>query len=229
LSLTDILKKTKRRDDYLFRYGDDSFIVMLPLTYSDGAEQRKLKIEKAATKTFAIDEIPPLPFSIQTHTMDSEDAGQLKFLVGETLTKSQSTPGYQQEIADIEDTHQPLLEKEQVEKQEKEDPLNENLPEDTKKFGKIVSLSGNFKHLKTGEFGRIRVIQVSLSAVGFRISKSHSIQVNDFLDIRFNLDDIKRTLIKRRIVVRELKDNYIYADFCNPPPYAKNLGFYIFS
>jgi hypothetical protein len=73
------------------------------------------------------------------------------------------------------------------------------------------------------------VEQVSLSAIGFRISKSHRIHVNDFLDVEFNLDDIKRSLIKRRAVVRQIQGNYIYGEFYNPPPYAKNLGFYIFS
>jgi hypothetical protein len=37
----------------------------------------------------------------------------------------------------------------------------------------------------------------------------------------------KKSLVKRRIVVREIKGNFINADFYNPPPYAKKLGFYL--
>jgi len=227
IALADILKKIKRRDDTLFRYGENSFIALLPLTYSDGAEQAKLRIEKAVSKENS-EKTTHLPFTIQTETMASEDAGQLKSLVARTLAKSKSASA-QTEIADIRDSLQPLLEKEQAKEQAKEALLTKDEPGKTENFGKTVSLSGDFKRLKTGEFGRIRVEQVSLSALGFRISKSHRIRINDFLDIQFNLDDIKRSLIKRRIVIREIKGNYIYAEFYNPPPYAKNLGFYIFS
>jgi len=228
VALAEALKDTKRRDDTLFRYGDNSFIALLPLTYSDGADQARQRIETAVSKDFLTKGIPPLPLTIQTHTMDSDDAGQLKALVAKALAKSKSTPD-RENIADIQDNLQPLLEKEQAKEQVKEERLTKKDPGNSDKFGKMVSLSGDFKRLKTGEFGRIRVEQVSLSAIGFRISKSHRIRVNDFLDIQFNLDDIKRSLIKRRIVIREIKGNYIHAEYYNPPPYAKNLGFYIFS
>ncbi|WDP89082.1 MAG: HDOD domain-containing protein [Desulfobacter sp.] len=227
--LAGILKQTKRRDDTLYRYGDDSFIAMLPMTYSDGAEHAKQRIEKALNLGFAEEKLHPLPMIIQPHTLDSEDAVNLKALVAEALAKSKSTPGQAEEIMDLQENLQPLLEEEQTKAKEEEDRMKSQTPGSTGNFGKMVSLGGSFKRLKTGEFGRIRVEQVSLSAIGFRISKSHRIRVNDFLDIQFNLDDIKRSLIKRRIVVREIKGNYIYADFYNPPPYAKNLGFYIFS
>ena len=91
----------------------------------------------------------------------------------------------------------------------------------------MVSLGGEFTRLKTRESGHIMVEKLSLSAIGFRIAKSHRIQINDFLDIHFILDDINKALVKRRIVVRKIKGNYIDADFYNPPPYAKKLGFYL--
>ena len=75
----------------------------------------------------------------------------------------------------------------------------------------------------------MRLEQVSLAAAGFRISRSHRIRVNDFLDISFTLDNLKRDVVERRAVVRDIKGNYVRADFYNPPPYAKNLGFYLMS
>ena len=223
VSLADLMKETKRRDDVLFRYGDNSFIALLPLTYSDGAEQVKQRVEKAVSKGLEKKGLSLWSMAITAHTMAGEDASQLKGLVAQALSRSNPLRG-DEEIADIQDTLQPLLEKEQAKQEKKQAPAE---ADDTRKFGKTVSLSGNFKRLKTGEFGRIRVEQVSLSAIGFRISKSHRIRTNDFLDIQFTLDDIKRSLIKRRTVVREIQGNYIYADFYNPPPYAKNLGFYM--
>jgi hypothetical protein len=96
-------------------------------------------------------------------------------------------------------------------------------------FGKSVSLKGKFSHLKTGESGHIEVEMVSLESIGFRVSKSHRIRINDFLDIQFFLDDINTSLVKRRSVIRGIKGNYIKADFYNPTPFAKNLGFYVLS
>ncbi|MCK5348601.1 MAG: diguanylate cyclase, partial [Desulfobacula sp.] len=95
--------------------------------------------------------------------------------------------------------------------------------------GKTVSLKGNFVHLKTKKTGYMSVERLSLETIGFKIVKSHSIKVNDFLDIQFTLDGMKKALVERRIVVREIEKDYITAEFYNPPPYAKDLGFYLMS
>jgi len=229
--LAAILNKTKRREDLIFRYADNSFIFLLPLTYSDGAQKAQARIKK--TLALASEENKQIfaSVTIQTHTMASEDAGQLKRLVAQAMAKTRQ-PHEKSNVPDMQENIQALVEKE-ITRKDAEDTEGTS-PEQTRKetiknFGKSVFLQGQFKRLKTGEFGKIRVEQVSLSAIGFRISKSHRIHVNDFLDIEFNLDDIKGALIKRRVVVRKIQGNYIYGEFYNPPPYAKNLGFYIFS
>ena len=229
--LAVILNKTKRREDLIFRYADNSFIVLLPLTYSDGAQKAQARIKK--TLALASEENKQIfsSITIQTHTMAGEDAGQLKRLVAQTLVKTRQ-PDQESNVPDMQENLQGLVEKEIARKDEEETKATsqeETQKETIKNFGKSVFLQGQFKRLKTGEFGKIRVVEVSLSAIGFRISKSHRIHVNDFLDIEFNLDDIKGALIKRRVVVRKIQGNYIYGEFYNPPPYAKNLGFYIFS
>ena len=70
---------------------------------------------------------------------------------------------------------------------------------------------------------------ISLREIGFIISSDQLIQANDFLDIKFHLDDPERSLLKRRVIVREIKNKHIDADFHNPPPYSKSLGFYLMS
>ena len=229
--LAAILNKTKRREDLIFRYADNSFITLLPLTYSDGVQKAQERIKKVLTKVPDDHKQIFSSITIQAHTMAGEDAGQLKTLVAQALTKTRQ-PDQEGEVADMPENIQGLVAQEialkdaqDAEKNGAEQIQKENI----ENFGKSVFLQGQFRRLKTGEFGKIRVEQVSLSAIGFRISKSHRIHVNDFLDIEFNLDDIKRSLIKRRAVVRQIQGNYIYAKFYNPPPYAKNLGFYIFS
>lgn len=216
------LMKTKRNKDVLFRYGEETFILLLPLTFADDAEIAKHRIKKEVTKIIAQKLQMPVNITISPHTVSSEDAGKLKKIVADFLFKSKATVN-QDPIGKIEDNIQPLFEQENIKE------TNPEAQTKTKTFGKSVSLSGNFVLLKTGESGHIRVEQLSLEAIGCKISRSHHIQINDFLDIRFFLDDIKKSLIKRRGVVREIKGNYIKADFYNPPPFAKNLGFYMLS
>jgi len=218
--LAGVLIKTKRRKDHIFRYGENTFIVLLPQTYTDGAEIAKQRILKDFSQVISEKSEISVKVNILPHTVSAEDSNQLENLVGEFLSKSK-TPMNEDMIADIEDNLQPLFEQE-----------NKKEAAEVKKrqaIGKVVSLAGEFIRLKTRESGHIRVEKLSLLAIGFRISRSHRIRVNDFLDIQFILDDINKSLVKRRIVVRKVNGNYIDAEFYNPPPYAKNLGFYLMS
>ncbi len=90
-----------------------------------------------------------------------------------------------------------------------------------------MSLTGRFVRVRSGESGHMRIERLSLVSVGFRISRSHRIKENDFLDLHFTLDNLKKDLVERRATVKDIKGNYVKADFYNPPPYAKNLGFYL--
>ncbi len=190
----------------------------MPQTYADGAETAKQKITDAFSLAISQKNSSPVQINISPHTLSAKDSGQLKNIVGEFLSKSKALLN-EDVIEDFEDSLHPVLEQE-----------NKNDPSGIKNrqaFGKLVSLGGRFIRLKTQDSGHIRVEKLSMLTIGFRVSKSHRIQVNDFLDIQFTLDDIKKSLVKRRIVVRKIKGNYIDADFYNPPPYAKNLGFYL--
>ena len=220
LTLAKVLTKTKRREDNIFRYGENVFIMLLPQTYTDGAEKAKSRILDAFYLAMTEKKEVAVQVDIIPHTVSAGDCLQLKGIIRKFLADSK-TPVTEDEIAEIEDNLQNFLDLE-----------NKIETTDDKKkqaIGKTVSLGGEFIRLKSRESGHIRIEKLSISSIKFRISKSHRIQVNDFLDIQFVLDDIKKSLIKRRIVVRKIKGNHINADFYNPPPYAKNLGFYLMS
>jgi len=218
--LAQILKKTRRRKDDVYRYGEDTFIILLPQTYQEDAELVKQNILSAFSLVVSTEEQIPVQINISPHTVSAADFGQLKDLVEKSLSKVRP-PLKEDTIVDIEDRIQPLIEQES----EKEIFDIKTAPAS----GKTVSLKGNFIHLKTKKTGYMGVKKLSLEAIGFKIAKSHSIKVNDFLDIQFTLDGMKKSLVERRIVVREIKEDFITADFYNPPPYAKNLGFYLMS
>ena len=216
--LAQAITKTKRHKDDIFRYGEDAFVLLLPHTYSEGTKKAKHRISKAFSKVLSEKNNNQTILDISTHTISSDDSDQLKTMIGSFLAKSIPAVNSGM-VEEIEENLQPLLEEETLKQNAKS--------EKTKAFGKAVSLGGRFIRLKNRETGHIRVENISLESIGFRISKSHRIQVNDFIDIHFILDDIKKSMIKRRSIIRTIEGNLIYADFYNPPPYAKKLGFYL--
>ncbi len=219
--VAQVLDQTKRREDDLFRYGEETFILLLPQTYSEGAKKTKHRISKAYSLSAAQQTHIPASITISAYTVSASDANQLNAMVKERLSKSKTPPETETMVNQIQDNLQPMIESEARQKADDAKGLPAG--------GKSVSLGGEFVRLKTRESGHIRIEKLSLTFIGFRISRSHRIQINDFLDIQFTLDNINRSLVKRRTVVRDIKGNYIHADFYNPPPYAKELGFYLMS
>ena len=218
--VAELLNTTKRRQDDIFRYGEDTFILLLPLTYADDADMAKYRLLKVFSTAFPLDARDPVQLQIQAYTVSAEDSVHLKTLVKGVLPKSKSLTN-DDSVKEIEDHLQDFV--------EKETPKNEPGAERSSNFGKAVSLGGDFIRLKTRESGHIQVERLSMTAVRFRVPKAHRIEVNDFLDIRFALDDLKKSVVERRIVIREIQPAYILADFYNPPPYSKDLGFYLMS
>nr|NJM00965.1 HDOD domain-containing protein [Desulfobacula sp.] len=217
--VAEILNAVKRRRDDIFRYGEDTFILLLPLTYAEDAETAKYRILKAASGAFPSDTRSP-QLQIQAYTVSAEDSVHLKTLVRGVLPKAKLLVN-EDRVKEIEDNLQPLV--------ENETQKNEPDTDKSSTFGKAVALGGEFIRLKTREFGQIQVERLSMTAVRFRVPKSNRIEVNDFLDLRFSLDDLKKSVVERRVVVRERQATYILADFYNPPPYSKDLGFYLMS
>lgn len=217
-NLAAITTRTKRRDDSLYRYGESIFLMLLPLTYSDGAQKMQHRIKAAVSEAAAGQKLPFLSLDIVHHTLSSDEAGALKSRIKQVLS-GYKRPVSDDSIADFEENLQPLVEQEKAQAVE----------ETGKKqgFGKTVSLGGHYIHTKTRKSVPIRVRHVTLEAIGFTIPKNQAVKTGDFLVIQFVLDDLKRSVVKRQVIVGEIEDDYVRADFYNPPPFAKNLGFYL--
>lgn len=216
-SMVQIMTTAKRREDALFRYGEHAFLMLLPITYSDGAHTIKERIEKTISKGAAKLSLSGISAVIASHTLNRDDIKALKGLVASVLSEA-AKPISQEEIADIEDNLQPMVEKE-VQK--------ETAALRDKKIGKSVSLRGHYLHPRKNASVSIHVHQISLAAIGFTTNRANELKPEDFLDIQFVLDDLKRSVIKRQIVLKDIEGDYVRAEFYNPPPYAANLGFYM--
>ncbi len=217
-TLARVMNQTIRREDDLFRYGETTFVIILPQAYADGCLRAENRLSTQLTLAISENGNGLVKANIYSHTISKNEIGQLKKLIKSSLAKS-IEPAKDETVSDLEYSLQELIEKQKERQAEKSN--------ESQAFGKSVSLSGRFVRLKTGKSGNIRVEGISLTAAGFRIARSHRLQVNDFIDIRFTLDNLKKDLVERRAIIREINGNYVKADFYNPPPYAKNLGFYL--
>jgi len=105
--------------------------------------------------------------------------------------------------------------------------------EERKYYRKATTLSGVCS--KGGQSGSpfpITVENVSRSGVGFVVDAKgvavNGIKENDTLNIEFRLDNNARTLIRSKITVRFIRNNYVGAEFCCLDEHAKKeLGFYL--
>ena len=77
--------------------------------------------------------------------------------------------------------------------------------------------------------GRMTVKDISRGGVGIEVIESHNLQVGCILEITFNLDDRKKTQIKKKTVVRSITDNFIGCQFTDEELYEKEIGFYLIS
>ncbi len=211
--LTSILKITFRRTDDIFRYEGDKFIVLLSGTGKEEATQAKERI----LKTFnSLKGDIDVSISIFVHSVKTDHSRGLIHFLEEKLTKDKAVPK-DEPVEDLETNLQFLLEEEMKAKRSGS----------TKTYHKEVSLDGKFVLHRTKSPGRMRVDGISMLEMGFTITSNHDVRIGDFLDVSFHLDDSKRSLIERRVLVRKVHGQQIDTEVYNPPPYAKNLGFYL--
>lgn len=125
------------------------------------------------------------------------------------------------------------------------------------KFRKTTDFFGVYTNLssgKEGQKGQMTVLDVSRSGLRLEIShvqlkmKEHDvsgitdeqatlehkiqkpadeINVGDKLLVEFRLDDTKKTLVKKEVIIRWMKMPYIGVEFSAPSLYDGSLGFYM--
>ncbi len=221
VKLGAVLKKTLRKVDDVFRYEGDIFIALLPDTDRESADLAVQRIvHNLDAEAFREDEIP-FSLSVSVRTVKTEDASELLAFVKENLSQKRADKE-KAPLEQMENNLQSVLEKER-------EAEAESLKTHTKKtFRKKFQLAGEYRHVRSREFGPFSVEHLSLQGIRFTVRKAyHSIKENDFLDINFTLDNKKQSEIKRRLLVKTVKDKLIEGDFYNPPPFDSDLGFYL--
>ena len=79
--------------------------------------------------------------------------------------------------------------------------------------------------------GPMTVLDISKGGLKFKTLSTPIFQKDDIVEVEFNLDNKNRTPIKKQVHVRNIKDNFVNAEFCSfdiSDPGDKALGFYLY-
>jgi hypothetical protein len=104
--------------------------------------------------------------------------------------------------------------------------------EKRKQYRKKVDLPGTYSFIsgtKATDRGGMKITDLSAGGVKLKLNVQRSLQVGDRLNIEFRLDDNKKTLIKKDVVVKNISDTSIGVAFRSTDPYDPVLGFYLMS
>ncbi|AGW14079.1 putative type IV pilus assembly PilZ [Megalodesulfovibrio gigas DSM 1382 = ATCC 19364] len=94
-------------------------------------------------------------------------------------------------------------------------------------YRKRVNLRGTFGLPDGSMQGDMTVTDISLGGVGMKLPTSYGLQPGMFLDVSFQLDNLKGTPIQRRVLVRTVHGLSIGAEFVGHRERDKDLGYYL--
>ena len=103
-----------------------------------------------------------------------------------------------------------------------------------KYYRKQIKLSGKFGFYPLAgndQEGPMTVLDISKGGLKFKITESPLFRKGDILEVEFTLDNKNKTLIKKQVFVRNIKDNYVNVEFCSFDANEsgdKDIGFYLF-
>ena len=96
-----------------------------------------------------------------------------------------------------------------------------------KHYRKKVLLAGEYVVQGKDERGEIIIEDISASGIRFASLKPHYISRNDTVELKFTLDNQKRTQIQGLVKIAWMIDRNVGAEFINPKSLEKDLGFYL--
>ena len=97
-----------------------------------------------------------------------------------------------------------------------------------KMYRKSTNLKGNYTNLSlNNELGMMIVKDVSMGGIGFEVIGGNRIKKEHELMVTFTLDDTHSSVIKKQVVVRNVRDKFVGCEFLHANEYSKALGFYL--
>jgi hypothetical protein len=94
-------------------------------------------------------------------------------------------------------------------------------------YHKKVHLDGYYTKFGFSEWNKMEVKDISRT--GIQITTLQDLKENDEVAMKFTLDNMKHSEIKKNAVVRWTKDRYAGLEFTDTSLYESELGFYLLS
>jgi len=95
-------------------------------------------------------------------------------------------------------------------------------------YRKPTSLDGTYAVIRGGGGGGlIHISNISRGGIGFTVSGIHNIETGQLLQIEFQLNDKKKTVLQKQAVVRRVRQNSIGCEFNYNANQDKALGFFL--
>ncbi|MEW6670844.1 MAG: PilZ domain-containing protein [Thermodesulfobacteriota bacterium] len=82
-----------------------------------------------------------------------------------------------------------------------------------KDFRKAVTVTGAYFHNQREVRGLITIKNISKSGIGLVLSTKQSINKGDKLQLKFNLDNPKKSFVDKEGIVKKIEDNYVGIQF----------------
>jgi hypothetical protein len=92
---------------------------------------------------------------------------------------------------------------------------------------KHVKFSGEYTLKEKKERGEILVEDISMTGIGFSTLRPHHISGNDKVELKFTLDNPKRTEIHTPVKIKWIVDRHIGAEFIDLDRFKQDLVFYL--
>ena len=99
---------------------------------------------------------------------------------------------------------------------------------------KMINLDGVFIRgrgdriaLKSDDWGRIRIFNLSRHGIGFKLFAKQDVRIDDRFRVKFTLDNTARSIIQKEVVVRTVIEETIGCRFVGQDPCDVTIGFYM--
>jgi len=104
--------------------------------------------------------------------------------------------------------------------------------EKRRQYRKETNLPGTYIHFIDGQprnRGLMTVKDLSTAGMKLRLNVHQTFAIGDQMRVEFHLDDAHRTLIKKTVIIRNQRDQFIGVELAPFEAVDKALGFYLFS
>jgi hypothetical protein len=94
----------------------------------------------------------------------------------------------------------------------------EVLLERRKYFRKDTMLPGKFTYrplLGEDQAGILTILDISKGGLKFKMLTEPHFEKGEIIEVEFTLDNLNKTLIKKQVFVRNIKDNFVNVEYCS--------------